>query len=38
MTERTQQPLLSSSLPKKKIVADSGSGDITTDGGLPLIR
>ncbi len=38
MTECTQEPLLFSSLPRKKIVADFNGGDITTDGGLPLIR
>ncbi len=38
MTERHQKPLLFSSLLRKKIVADFNGDDITTDGGLPLIR
>lgn len=38
MAKCNQQPLLFSSLPQKKIVADFNGGDITTDGGLPLIR
>lgn len=38
MTECNKQPLLFSSIPQKKIVADFNGGDITSDGGLPLIR
>jgi len=38
MTECNQQPMLFSSLPKKEIVVDFNGGDLTTDGGLPLLR
>ncbi len=38
MTECNQQPLLFSSLPQKKLRADFNGGDLTTDGGLPLVR
>jgi len=39
MTECTRQPLLFSSLPRKKILtADFEGGDIISDGGLPLLR
>jgi len=38
MTECNQQPMLFSSIPQKKIVADFKGGDITSDGGLTLIR
>ena len=38
MTECNQQPMLFSSLPKKNLVADFKGGDLTTDGGLPLLR
>ena len=30
--------MLFSSIPQKKIMADFNGGDITTDGGLPLLR
>jgi len=38
MTECNAQPLLFSSLGHKKIVADFSGGDLTSDGGLPLLR
>jgi hypothetical protein len=38
MTECNAQPLLFSSLGHKKIVADFQGGDLTSDGGLPLLR
>ncbi len=38
MTECNEQPLLFSSLGRKKIVADFKGGDLTSDGGLPLLR
>ena len=38
MTDCNGQPLLFSDLPKKKIMADFEGGDLTTDGGLPLLR
>ena len=38
MTECNRQPLLFSNLPKKKLIADFDGGDITTDGGLTLLR
>ena len=38
MTECNAQPLLFSSLGRKKIVADFNGGDLTSDGGLPLLR
>ena len=38
MTECSAQPLLFSSLGHKKIVADFSGGNLTSDGGLPLLR
>jgi hypothetical protein len=38
MTECNAQPLLFSSLGHKKIVADFSGGNLTSDGGLPLLR
>jgi len=38
MTECNGLPLLFSSLGRKKIVADFDGGDLTSDGGLPLLR
>jgi len=38
MTECNGLPLLFSSLGRKKIVADFQGGDLTSDGGLPLLR
>jgi len=38
MTECNRQPMLFSSLGSKKIVADFDGGDITSDGGLPMLR
>ena len=38
MTECNRLPLLFSSLGRKKIVADFGGGDLTSDGGWPLLR
>lgn len=38
MTECNGLPLLFASLGRKKIVADFAGGDLTSDGGLPLIR
>jgi hypothetical protein len=38
MTECNLQPLLFTSLGRKKIVADFQGGDLTSDGGLPLLR
>jgi len=38
MTECNREPLLFANLPKKKIIADFNGGDLTTDGGLPLLR
>ena len=38
MTECNEQSLLFSSLGAKKIVADFDGGDLTSDGGLPLLR
>ena len=38
MTECNRTPLLFASLPSKKIVADFEGGNLTSDGGLPLIR
>jgi len=38
MTDCTTQPLLFSSLGRKKILADFNGGDLTNDGGLPLLR
>jgi Transposase DDE domain group 1 len=38
MTECNAQPLLFSSLGHKKIVADFKGGNLTSDGGLPLLR
>jgi len=38
MTECNGFPLLFSSLGSKKIVADFNGGDLTSDGGLPLLR
>jgi hypothetical protein len=38
MTECNGLPLLFTSLGRKKIVADFRGGDLTSDGGLPLLR
>ena len=38
MTECTRTPLLFSSLGRKKIVADFAGGELTSDGGLVLLR
>lgn len=38
MTECNRQPLLFSSLGSKKMVAEFDGGDLTSDGGLPLLR
>jgi hypothetical protein len=38
MTECNGLPLLFTSLDRKKLVADFNGGDITSDGGLPLLR
>ena len=38
MTQCNRQPLLFSRLAGKKIVGDFNGGDITSDGGLPLLR
>jgi hypothetical protein len=38
MTQCIRQPLLFSSLARKKIVGDFNGGDLTSDGGLPLLR
>jgi hypothetical protein len=38
MTECNGLPLVFSSLGRKKIVADFQGGDLTSDGGLPLLR
>lgn len=38
MTECNGLPLLFASLGRKKIVADFAGGDLTSDGGLPLLR
>ncbi len=38
MTECNRQPMLFSCVGSKKIVADFDGGDITSNGGLPLLR
>ena len=38
MTDCTTQPLLFASVDRRQIVADFQGGDLTSDGGLPLIR
>jgi hypothetical protein len=38
MTNCTTQPLLFASLNRRKMVADFAGGDLTSDGGLPLLR
>ncbi len=38
MTQCIRQPLLFSSLARKNIVGDFNGGDLTSDGGLPLLR
>jgi Transposase DDE domain group 1 len=38
MTQCNRQPLLFSNIGRKKIVGDFNGGDITSDGGLPLLR
>ena len=38
MTECTGLPLVFSRLGTKKIVADFAGGNLTSDGGLPLLR
>ena len=38
MTDYITQPLLFASVDRRKIVADFSGGDLTSDGGLPLLR
>jgi hypothetical protein len=38
MTDCTTQPLLFASLDRRKVVAQFDGGDLTSDGGLPLLR
>jgi hypothetical protein len=38
MTDCTTQPLLFASLDRRQVVADFDGGDLTSDGGLPLLR
>jgi len=38
MTDCTTQPLLFTSVDRRQIVADFQGGDLTSDGGLPLLR
>ena len=38
MTECNRQPMLFASLDRRQIVADFQGGDLTSDGGLPLLR
>ena len=38
MTDCTRQPMLFASLDRRQIVADFQGGDLTSDGGLPLLR
>lgn len=38
MTDCTTQPLLFASVDRRQIVADFKGGDLTSDGGLPLLR
>ena len=38
MTECSRRPLVFSSLNRRKMVADFQGGDLTSDGGLPLLR
>jgi len=38
MTKCNRQPMLFSSVGSKRIVADFDGGDLTSDGGLPLLR
>jgi hypothetical protein len=38
MTDCTTEPLLFASVDRRQIVADFGGGDLTSDGGLPLLR
>lgn len=38
MTECTRQPMLFASADRRQIVADFQGGDLTSDGGLPLLR
>jgi hypothetical protein len=38
MTDCTTQPLLFASINRRQIVADFNGGDLTSDGGLPLLR
>ena len=38
MTDCTTQPLLFASVDRRQIVADFRGGDLTSDGGLPLLR
>jgi hypothetical protein len=37
MTDCTTQPLLFASINRRQIVADFNGGDLTGDGGLPLL-
>jgi hypothetical protein len=38
MTDCTREPLLFASVERRQIVVDFGGGDLTSDGGLPLLR
>src|SRR5271157_3726780 len=38
MTDCTSQPLLFASVERRQLVADFAGGDLTSDGGLPLLR
>jgi len=38
MTECNRQPMLFASVDRRQIVADFRGGDLTSDGGLPLLR
>ena len=38
MTECNRQPMLFASVDRRQIVADFQGGDLTSDGGLPLLR
>jgi len=38
MTECNRQPMLFASIDRRQIVADFRGGDLTSDGGLPLLR
>ncbi|HUT62238.1 MAG TPA: IS1380 family transposase, partial [Phycisphaerae bacterium] len=38
MTDCTTQPLLFASIDRRQLVADFDGGELTSDGGLPLLR